>query len=352
MLKKVKLKKEFLPSILSIGTAIPDNSCTQKEIYDICGYKNDRIESLFLNSEISKRHLFFTEKDNIPNESPDELIKRYKRGAVQLGKKAIRRCLAKKGIKVGEIDLIITSSCTGYLCPGLSSIMVKELKLKKNIQRTDIQGMGCCGAMPSLQRAYDHVMAYPNHSVLVLCVEICSAAYFIDHTMETIIGNAICGDGAAAMLIGNGSFSAGAEILDFQSTVDSDYLECVGFVSENGKLRIVLGKEIQDIAGPAVKKTVEELLKRNRIERKEIKHWIIHPGGRNVIENIRKELGLDEKEIRYSKSVLKNYGNMSSPTVIFVLDEIIKKEKPRKGDFGVMIALGPGLAAETALVRW
>lgn len=351
-MKAGNFKKENFPRILSIGVAVPENSYTQKEIYDMCGYKNKRIESLFLNSGISKRHMFFTREDNIPNESPDELIKRYKRGAVQLGRKAITRCLAKRGIKAEEIDLIITSSCTGYLCPGLSSIMVKELKLKKDIQRTDIQGMGCCGAMPSLQRAYDHVRAYPQHKVLVLCVEICSAAYFIDRTMETIIGNAICGDGAVAILVGNDSTCAGPEIVDFQSTVDSEYLESVGFHSENGKLRIVLGKEIQDIAGPSVKRTVAELLKRNRIKRREIKHWIIHPGGRNVIENIRKELGLEEKEIRYSKSVLKNYGNMSSPTVIFVLDEIIREENPKQGNFGVMIALGPGLAAETALVRW
>ena len=235
MLKKARFKKEISPSIISIGTAIPDNSYTQKEIYNLSGYKSRRIESLFLNSEISKRHMFFTGNDNIPHENPDELIKRYKRGAVQLGKKAIRRCLAKRGIKADEIDFIITASCTGYLCPGLSSIMVKELKLKKNIQRTDIQGMGCCGAMPALQRGYDHVKAYPEHKVLVLCVEICSAAYYIDSSMETIIGNAICGDGAGAMLIGNGFSCEGIYILDFQSTVDSDYLDSVGFVSKDGR---------------------------------------------------------------------------------------------------------------------
>jgi len=351
-MKAGNFKKEFFPKILSIGIANPENIYTQEELYRLSGYKSKKIESIFLNSEISKRHMFFTPRDPVPHENLDQLHRRYKEGSITIGIEAIKRCLAKGKIEAEKIDFIISTSCTGYLCPGLSSIMVREFKMKKNIQRTDIQGMGCGGAMPALQRAYEHVIAYPEHKVVLLCVEICSAAYYIDGSMETIIGNAICGDGAGAMLIGNDTSSQGPKILDFQSLIDSEYLNSVGFLSENGRLRIILGKEIQKVAGPAVNQGVKELLKKNMIDRKEIKHWIIHPGGRNVIENIREELGLTEREISHSKSILKNYGNMSSPTVIFVLDEIIREENPKQGDFGVMIALGPGLAAETALLKW
>ena len=346
------IKKEKPPVILSIGTANPEKSYTQEEIYKITGYKSKKIESIFLNSGISKRYLFLTGEDPVPNENPDELHRRYKKGSIKIGAEAVRRCLENAKAEAKEIDFIIATSCTGYLCPGLSSIMVKEFKMRENIQRTDIQGMGCAGAMPSLQRAYDHVKAYPLHKVLLLCVEICSAAYYIDGSMETIIGNAICSDGAAAMLISNGFSGPGQKILDFQSEVDSEFLDSVGFCYEKGRLKIILGKEIQKLAGPSVNKTVNKLIGRNGLEKKDIKHWVIHPGGRNVIENIREGLGLTEEQIRCSKSILNNFGNMSSPTVIFVLEETIKNGNAKDGDYGVMIALGPGLAAETALLRW
>ena len=345
-------EKEKFPSIISIGTANPEKIYTQEEIYKISGYNNKKIESIFLNSGIAKRHMFFTEEDPVPNENIEQLHRRYKKGSISIGTEAVRRCLKNARVEAKEIDFIIATSCTGYLCPGLSSIMVKEFQMRENIQRTDIQGMGCAGALPSIQRAYDHIRAYPEHKVLLLCVEICSAAYYLNGSMETIIGNAICGDGAAAMLISNGSSDSGQRILGFQSEVDSEFLDSVGLCYENGRLKIILGKEIQELAGPSVNKAVKELIGRNGLEKKDIKHWVIHPGGRNVIENIREELGLKEEDIRHSKLILSNYGNMSSPTVIFVLEETIKCGNPKKGDYGVMIALGPGLAAETALLQW
>jgi len=344
----------FLPSIISIATANPPYTFTQEEAYKLSGYDDKKIKAIFLNSGIRKRHFFVRPADKVPNESVNELNARYKEGAVDTGARAISECLKNAGTK--HIDFLAIVTCTGYLCPGLSSIYVKKLALNKSLQRTDIQGMGCAGALPALQRGWDHVRANSGSNALVTAVEICSAAYFIDSasdlSMETVIGNVICGDGGAAVLLGENHVEGMPYILGFHTEIFSDYIDSVGFSSIGGKLKIVLGKEIQNIAGKAARKAIEALLKKHSLKFKDIKRWIIHPGGRNVIVNIADELGLTRKELSASYEVLEEYGNMSSPTVLFVLKRIIDSTPLAEGELGIMLALGPGVAAEAALLRW
>ena len=340
------------PKILSIGTANPPEKFTQEETYNLCGYKNPKIKSIFENSDIKTRHLYLDRKNFKPNETVDQLNARYKQGSLEIAASAICNSIKNNSFSLQEIDFLTVVSCTGYLCPGLSSLLIKRMGFRKNIQQANILGMGCGGAMPGLQRVSDYVRAHPGKKAMLVAVEICSAAYFIDNSLETIVGNAICADGAAALVLGNGEISTGPQIIDFESRIFPEHLDKVGFSQVEGKLRIILDKDIPELAGPAAVEIVSNLLDKNCLEKGQIRHWILHSGGRRVIDRIQQDLELQPGQVKHTKNILKNYGNMSSPTVLFVLNEVIEQENPQPGDFGVMLALGPGLVVEAALLRW
>jgi alkylresorcinol/alkylpyrone synthase/polyketide synthase Type III len=349
------------PAILSVGTALPSERYSQEEIYTMAcryseTYRNPRVRQLFMNSDIDYRHLYLKSEDLKGLESSDELHARFRRGAIDIGAKAITTCLDSGKLDVADIDFIVVATCTGYLCPGLSPILMKELGFRNDAQRADLVGMGCAGAMPAMQRAYDFVRSYPEKKALVLTVEICSACYYFDDSLETMVGNAICADGAAALVIGTTDASPAPRIAGFKTRLEPSFLDSVGFEQHDGKLRIVLSKDIRDRAGELAQGLVTALLQDNGVRKEEIAHWIIHSGGRKVIDTIQREVGLTNEQVLHSRYVLKNFGNMSSPTVLFVLQETLRASNgngsPESGDLGVMLALGPGLAIEGALLTW
>jgi len=245
--------------------------------------------------------------------------------------------------------LIVAATSTGYLCPGLSARLAAKLGLQRNLQRADLVGMGCAGALPALQRASDFVRAYPEKRALAVTVEVSSACWFVDGTMETVVGNAICADGAAAAVIAL-SDAPGPGLEGFETMLDVSYLDSVGFSFEMGKNRIVLSGALRYAAGPLVKQAVDNLLAREGLSVEAIDHWVVHAGGRRVLDGIDASLGFTCGELRHSRDILRTHGNMSSPAVLFVLERTLAQAQP--GATGVMIALGPGLAAEIALLRW
>ncbi len=339
------------PRILSLATATPPQRFTQEEIYGMLGYKSRRILDIFLNSDIDYRHLYVDPTTARPTETVDELHRRYREGAVRLAREAAERCLAQAGLRACDVDCILVASCTGYLCPDLATILVKEMALEPSVQRGALVGHGCAGALPALQRAYDHACAYPAHRVLAIAVEICSAAYFIDDTLETVVGNAICADGAAACLLTLAA-ETGPRLTGFASVLDPNCQSSVGFEQRQGKLRIILAPTIRDLAPPMVARALEALLAPRGLTRNDIRFWLLHPGGRKVIDKVQDALGLREEDIACSRAVYRNYGNMSSATVLFVLNELLQRGTAQPGDRGVLLALGPGFAAEAALLEW
>lgn len=347
--------------IVSCATAVPPRRLTQKEVFHLLGYSNPRVLQIFENSDIEYRHFWADPNTFSPDETPDQRYARYADGAMHLACLAARKALSASGTKADEIGAIFTATCTGYVCPDLSSRLVGHLGLRSDVQRGALLGHGCAGAMPLLQRASDFALTHPGQKALAIAVEVCSAAYFIDHgSLETVVGNAICADGAAAIIVESanedGSKTSGESIypnvLAFQSHIDPENLDKVGFTQEEGKLRIILAAEIRDLAGPMIEKCLQGILQPHGLRREDIRFWVLHPGGRKVIDAASKYLGLGEEEIGYSRQVLRNFGNMSSPTALFVLESVVNSGKPKRGDLGVMMALGPGFAAEGALLRW
>ncbi|MGH9788277.1 MAG: type III polyketide synthase [Candidatus Acidiferrales bacterium] len=341
------------PRIAAVGTANPPYCFTQEEVLRLLGYTRPIARDIFLHSDIDRRYLHVNPATvtTPEDEDLDVLHRRYREGAILIARQAAEQALARAGLATADIDCILVASCTGYLCPDLATVLVKEMALPARVQRGALLGHGCAGAMPLLQRAYDHARAHPERRVLAVAVEICSAAYFIDETLETIVGNAICADGAAACVV-TCATDSGPRIGGFASVLDTNCQSSVGFDQRQGRLRIVLAPTIRDLAPPIVEKVLDELLPRHGLTRGDVRHWLLHPGGRKVIDRVQAALGMSDADVALARGVLRNYGNMSSATVLFVLNEVMQNGVAQPGDRGVLLALGPGFAAEAALLEW
>ena len=204
--------------------------------------------------------------------------------------------------------------------------------------------------MVALQQAWNHLQAFPHHRALLVSVEICSAAYFLDDRLESAVAHAIFADGAGAIAISRDG--AGPEIVEHRTMFRSEHLGAMGFEYPGGRPRVVLSKDVRRIGAGMMKEMADALMADNGLKTEDIAHFVLHSAGRRVIEQVAKLMALDETRLAHSRSVLQQYGNMSSATVVFVLDDLLRSSEPVPGDWGLMIALGPGFAAEGALLRW
>ncbi len=344
-----------VPRILSLVTEVPPHRWTQEEVLEVLEqhfprYGDRRVKAIVRASGIDTRHFALDREAFDPTADADAMHDHYSRNAIALGRRAARKALAAAGLEASDVDYLVATTCTGYICPGLSAHLAAELGMRDDLQRADLVGMGCAGAMPSLQRASDFVRAYPERRALVVCVEVSSACWYIDDTLETVVGNTICADGAAGVVVAAGEEVSGPRLETFSTLLEPAFLPSVGLEFKAGKQRIVLSKDLRSAAGPLVKRAVERLLAEGGLERTDVDHWVVHSGGKRVLDGIDRELAFVDGEIAHSREVLRRYGNMSSPTLLFVLERAMREARP--GDLGVLVALGPGLAAETGIVRW
>jgi predicted naringenin-chalcone synthase len=338
------------PRIVAVATATPAHRFDQAAILRMAGYDDTLRAGFFRHSQIEGRHLYLDPDSFTPDESVDELGARFRRGAVALGAQAVRRAVEGAGWDLGDVDFLATTTCTGRLCPSLDAHIIAELGLKSSIQRVHVGDTGCASAMVALQQAVNHVHAFPLHRAVVVAVEICSAAYFLDDRLESAVAHAIFADGAGALAVsGRGE---GPAVVAQQTLFRPEHLPAMGFEFPGGRQRVVLSKEVRHIGATMMKEMAVSLMEAQGLKQEDVRHFVLHSAGRRVIEQARHLLGLDEEQIAPSRHVLRHFGNMSSATVLFVLEETLSAGRPVAGDWGLMIALGPGFAAEGALLRW
>lgn len=299
---------------------------------------------------MERRHVGLDPGTFRPTESPDELAARFERVAMAIGASACRRALGAAGVAPGAVDLILAATCTGYLCPGIATRLVPVLGLPDSAERGDLVGHGCSGAFPALQRGFDYARARPGRTALVVCVEVCSAAYFVDDDPETLVANALCADGAAAAVLRAGD-GPGPVVASFASVLEPEHLDLVGFRRRDGRLRVRLDASIPEIAGPILRRVVDRLLDGAGIDAARVDRWALHPGGRRVLERSMPAAGLPASAAAAAAEVYRTHGNMSSPTVLFVLEEVLRRGPLAPGETLVMAGLGPGFVAEAALLR-
>ncbi len=342
------------PKILAVATATPQHYFPQSRLaelaVELAGYTDPQRLGFFIHSEIEGRYLYWDPEDIRTDESVDELNERFERGALELGKAAAFRCLDRAGWSPGDVDFLATTTCTGRLCPSLDAHLIHDLACRGDIQRVHVGDTGCASAMVALQQAYNHLQAFPGHRALVLAVEICSAAIYLDDRLESAVANAIFADGAGALALA--TEGEGISVLGHRTLFRPEHLSAMGFTYPGGRPRVILSKEVRRIGPAMMREMAESLLAFQGLKREDVRAWVLHSAGRRVIEQARKLMGLSDADVAPSRAVLRRYGNMSSATVVFVLEELTRAAPPSPGEWGVMIALGPGFAAEGALLRW
>lgn len=354
--------------IHAVGTAVPPHAYTQEEVARLAGYRRGAIRSLFLNSGIQTRHLALPPDHRLQTD-PNWFARHYAEWSVRLGAEAARQALERAGSAGSEIDYVVASSCTGYLCPGISQRIARELGARPTTKTANLVGMGCNAAIPALERATEFAERHPGSTVLVVAAEIGSAAYWIDETdLETAVGNAIFSDGAAAAVIrASDSRDAGVNAAGgfrgerrvplprleaFESRTHRELIDLMGFLNEDGRLRVRLSREVPTAVLPIAEQLLARLFETQKLTPSDIQHWIVHPGGKRVLELVGEKWGL-EKRLDASWDVLARYGNMSSATVLFVLEPFVSGARvPLLGETALMLGMGPGLSVEGALLRW
>jgi len=228
--------------------------------------------------------------------------------------------------------------------------LIRELGLKSTIQRVHVGDTGCASAMVAMQQVSNHLRAFPDHRAVMVAVEICSAAYFLDDRLESAVAHAIFADGAGAIALSTDA--AGPELVEHRTMFRSEHLGAMGFEYPGGRPRVVLSKDVRRIGAGMMTEMAQALMSGQGLKKEDVAHFVLHSAGRRVIEQVGKLMELDEPQLAHSRHVLQHYGNMSSATVIFVLDDLFRSRETVPGDWGLMIALGPGFAAEGALLRW
>ena len=338
------------PRILTVATANPPARFTQAEILALAGYPDERRRGFFLNSGIEGRYLAIERGAFSPDESLDELQVRFRKASVDLGVRALAAALAQAGRAPRELDFLATTTCTGRMCPSLDTLLIREMGLRNDLQRVHVGDTGCASAMVALQQAHNHLRAFPGHLAAVVAVEVSSTSYYLDDALETAVANAIFADGAGAALVA--CSGAGPRVVSTRTLLRPEYLDLMGFTFPGGRQRILLSKDIRHIATDMMAEWISTVLKERGLQRADIRHWVLHSAGQRVLERAQRDLGLSEAHLAAPRAVLRQYGNMSSATVLFVLREVLDHGRPAPGDWGVMLALGPGFAAEGALLRW
>jgi predicted naringenin-chalcone synthase len=338
------------PRIAAVATATPAQRFSQAQLLRLAGYADERRRGFFEASDIAGRHLYIDPERFRPDESVDELSDRFRRGALELGERAGRAALERAGWTADELDFIATTTCTGRLTPSLDAHLVARLGCRTDVQRVHVGDTGCAAAVVALQQAWNHLRAFPDHKALVLAVEICSAAYFLDDRLESAVAHAIFADGAGAVALARDG--AGPSVLEHRTLFRSEHLEAMGFEYPGGRPRVILSKDVRRIGSVMMAEMARLLMDTQGLKREDVRYWILHSAGRRVLDRAQALLDLDETALVHSRAVLRDYGNMSSATILFVLDRMLRHESPVPGEWALMVGLGPGFAAEGALLRW
>lgn len=359
------------PRITGVGTAVSGESYSQEELLETFRITDSKVRSVFLNSAIQRRHLSLPalgDDGTRVQETQGELLSKHKRVAIDMGALAIDACLKDTGAGLSDIRYLCCVTSTGFLTPGLSALLIREIGLAPSCARVDIVGMGCNAGLNALGVTAAWSAAHPGELAILLCTEACSAAYVFDSTMRTAVVNSLFGDGAAAIALISGDQAAdlptpaagdagdagGPRILSFASHLITDALDAMRYDWDGaaGKFSFFLDPEIPYVVGAHAELVVGRLLSEAGVRRSDISHWLVHSGGKKVIDAVRVNLGLTRHDVRHTVSVLRDYGNLSSGSFLFSYQRLVSEGVTKPGDYGVLMTMGPGSTIETALVQW
>lgn len=316
----------------SLAHAVPSRSFTQREIWNavsaspVAGQLKPRSLTLLQkilegDSGIDKRHLAFDDPHDVFLLDAEGLNRRFEATAPGLAVQALQLALERAGLKAAELDGLIVCTCTGYLCPGLSSFVSEQAGLRGDAWLSDLAGQGCGAAIPTLRQASQFLAANPRARVATVAVEVCSAAFFLDNDPGVLISACLFGDGAAAAVWGGAPATAPGRPVccaGFQTLHLPEAREKLRFDNAGGKLRNLLDRSVPQLAAETVARLYHERPHANGDT------LLVHTGGKKVLEAIRREL--PGHPLEESETILRGHGNMSSPSILFVLEEALRRD--------------------------
>lgn len=361
------------PSIHAIGTAVPKNAIIQTDIgqfmsaaHGLNEYESRQLSVLYRATGIRQRHsvihdysttnreewdFYPNSKDLKPFPSTSDRAEIYEKNAIGLACNAIEACLNQCDIKAQSITHLITVSCTGMYAPGLDIDVVNAMGLNKTVSRCSINFMGCYAAITALKQANAICKSEPKANVLVLCVELCTLHFQNNKTDENLLANALFSDGAAALVLSNEQKENGISLvpIEFHCDLLPDGDKEMAWQIGNHGFQMKLSSYVPDLIGKGIGDLIEKLTANLTSSPS---HYAFHPGGKRILEVIENELGITKDQNFAAYDVLKNYGNMSSPTVLFVLKQLMSTlSKDNKDETIMSLAFGPGLTLESMILK-
>jgi len=346
--------------IVSVAKQLPKYTRTTEEILPylkvwLTGQEERfqrKVLKIFENAAVDRRYSIMDAQEVFLNTSFEEKNDIYVRESIILAEKALKKSLEKAKLRPTDIDYIITVSCTGIMIPSLDAYLINSLQMKQDIVRLPVTEMGCAAGVSGMIYAKNFLKSNPNKRAAVIAVESPTATFQLDDfSMVNIVSAAIFGDGAASVILSSYEDEEGPEIIDEAMYHFYNAEHMMGFKLVNTGLQMILDQSVPQTISDHFPKIVHPFLEKNDMTIEEVDHLIFHPGGKKIVQTVEDLFGSLGKNIDDTKEVLKLYGNMSSATVLYVLERFLDKKLP-KGDTGLMLSFGPGFSAQRILLKW
>jgi predicted naringenin-chalcone synthase len=352
--------------ITALGTAVPKNQYSKAQCW--AAFESSewwaQLDSrahllaqtvLQRDNGIETRHLAVDDLMDVFDIAPNTLTARFLQHAPALAAQAAAQALAGSGLQADQIDAVVVSTCTGYLCPGLSGYVIELVGLRADVQAFDLVGQGCAAALPNMKLGLALLSTGACDHVLSICVEVSSAAMYLDNDPGVIISACLFGDGAgAAVLSGKPSASRTAhhrriEWLDSTSITLPAHRDALKFEQRDGMLRNILTRHVPALAAQHAQQVLHTVLGRTGLNTEDISAWVMHAGGRDVLVALMKTLRLEPEQLRYSAAMLRDHGNLSSAFVYFVLQAALANDA--EGGWWWLSSFGAGFSCHGALLK-
>lgn len=311
-----------------------------------------KVIKIFEGAAVDKRYSIMDPEEVFTATSFAEKNKIYSRECKKLGKAVLEKALEKADWRADSLDYIITVSCTGIMIPSLDAYLINELNLKQDVVRLPVTEMGCAAGISGIIYAKNFLQSNPGKRAAVIAVESPTATLQLDDfSMANMVSAAIFGDGAACALLSSEENAAGPEILGEEMYHFYDATHMMGFDLVESGLKMVLDQEVPQTIADHFPDIIHPFLKKHDSSIEKVQHFIFHPGGKKIVQTVEDLFGNLGKNIDETKEVLRLYGNMSSATVLYVLERFFEKQV-EKGDQGLMLSFGPGFSAQRVLLQW
>ena len=345
--------------IAATATAVPEHAVTREEVkayfgkvFPLNGARLEAMMAIVDHSEIRRRFCILPVDELIRQRPLEQTTREYRDHAIRLGRAVAHDCLGRAGMRPEDIDLILTVSCTGVIIPSLDAYLINDMGFRSNVRRLPITELGCAAGASAVARAQEFLQAFPGRNVLIVAVELPSLTFQRQNLSQAnLISTILFGDGAAAALV-TGRVGAGPRILDAESFLFPHSIDAMGFDLKESGFHIVLSRDVPELIRSQIRGLVGCFLARNGLGLERIDAFVLHPGGRKLLVSIEEELGLPRERTQPSWDVLREYGNLSSASVLFVLHEWLTKRRIAPGGHGLLAAFGPGFTAEQVLLEW